>query len=408
MNQSITKISIVAIILSLWWESLELSFVIAFLVLLLNFRAKLSRGIFTVVFLMLLLTGIGFLGIFSAQDAYGFIKDLVYFTRPLLVMLATYFCVRKLDNKADFFNLIVLCGFGLAFIHLLQIGIGLLQYKPSLDKFRGLFGRLNHVEMIALFLVICIKQLPVKKSRFKIIYQFFVLCLAVSFMLYFSRTMMVVLLLMVISYFGYLKLNARGAIALVVLMIFAGGFAIFLNNYDPTKAEDSGIVNSFLAKMKNSYSEAFEPIEFDMYKQDRRELWPRWRAFEANLVFTQVDEEKKWIQGKGFGSTVDVGFEIRLDGEEIQHLPTVHNGMSYVYMKTGILGIILYLSIIGVLYLFYYKKEDHPNDLLYNRILVASAFYMFTASMVVTGIFKPYEMVTLLVGGVFALKQFDR
>lgn len=408
MGQKLTKISLVLIILSLWSESLELSFLVASVVLLMSFRAKLSRGIFSVVLFMLLLILIGTTGIFKLQSgAYDFLKDLIYFLRPLMVMLATYFCVRNLDRKVDFFNIIVLCGFGLALIHLLHIGSQIIFIKPSLDRFRGLFGRLNHVEMIALFVVICVKDLPIRKTRFKAVYQFLVLCLVVSFLLYFSRTMMMVIVLMVLAYFGYLKLNARGALAFSILLIFSGAFVLFLANYDPSKERDPGMTTRFLEKMKNSYTEAFEPIEFDPYKMDRRELWTRWRAFEANLVLTQVDKEGKWILGKGFGSTVDVGFEIKLDGEDIRYLPTVHNGMSYVFMKTGLLGILVYLIIIGILYGYYYKEEASPKMMNYNRMLVAVAFYMFTASMVVTGIFKPYEMVTFLIGGIFALKQFD-
>lgn len=408
MGQKLTKILIVLIILSLWSESLELSFLVSSAALLLSFRAKLSRGIFSVVLLMVFLILIGMGGLFTLQSgAYGFVKDLVYFLRPLTVLLATYFCVRKLDRKADFFNLIVMCGFGLALLHLLQIGSQIFFIRPSLDTFRGLFGRLNHVEMIALFLIICVKDLPIKKTRFKVWYQFLVLCLVVSFTLYFSRTMMMVIILMVLAYFGYLKLNARGALAVGILMIISGSFVLFLANYDPSKEQDPGIMTRFLEKMKNSYTEAFEPIDFDPYKQDRRELWPRWRAYEANLVITEVDKEGKWILGKGFGSTVDVGFEIRLDGEEIRNLPTVHNGMTYVYMKTGLLGILVYFIIIGSLYRYYYKEEDHKKEVKYNHMLAAVAFYMFAASMVVTGIFKPYEMVTFLTGGIFALKQFD-
>jgi hypothetical protein len=36
---------------------------------------------------------------------------------------------------------------------------------------------------------------------------------------------------------------------------------------------------------------------------------------------------------------------------------------------------------------------------------VAAGFYMLAATMVVTGIFKPYIMVGFLIGGTFALKM---
>jgi len=122
-------------------------------------------------------------------------------------------------------------------------------------------------------------------------------------------------------------------------------------------------------------------------------------------VVDEVDRQKKWIQGKGFGSTVDAGFELRLNGEMIQHLPTVHNGVAYVYMKTGLIGLLLYFIIFVVLYRYGYLNSKDQDQKSFNSVLVASGFYMLAATMVVTGIFKPYMMVGFLVGGSFALKN---
>jgi len=406
MNQLTAKIGLVAIIIALWAESVELSFVVAFAVLLLHFNARISRGLSQIVLLILAMMAVGTLGIMTRQAGlYGFVKDVVYFLRPLTVMLATYYAVQRLKSKADFYNLIVLVGFGFALFHLLDIGIGLLRYRPNLQKFRELFGKLNHVEMVALFLIACIRDLPVKKTRYTLFYKLAVAALIGSFLLYFSRTMIVVLVLMILAYYGYLKLNARGAVMGLILLAFGAGFAFFLSQYEPDETQPQTVLTGFLAKIKNSYTETFEPIKFDTYLKDRRSLWPRWRAYEANLVLTEVDRERKWLQGKGFGSTVDAGFELRLNGEMIQHLPTVHNGVAYVYMKTGILGLLLYFTIFLVLYSYNYRTSKDQSEKAYNGVLVAAGFYMLAASMVVTGIFKPYMMVGFLIGGSFALKR---
>ena len=406
MNQLTAKIGLVAIIIALWAESVELSFVVAFAVLLLHFNARISRGLSQIVLLILAMMAVGTLGIMTRQAGlYGFIKDIVYFLRPLTVMLATYYAVQRLKSKSDFYNLIVLVGFGFALFHLLDIGIGLLRYRPNLQKFRELFGKLNHVEMVALFLIACIRDLPIKKTRYTLFYKLAVAALIGSFLLYFSRTMIVVLVLMILAYYGYLKLNARGAIMGLILLAFGAGFAFFLSQYEPDETQPQTVLTGFLAKIKNSYTETFEPIKFDTYLKDRRSLWPRWRAYEANLVLTEVDRERKWLQGKGFGSTVDAGFELRLNGEMIQHLPTVHNGVAYVYMKTGILGLLLYFTIFLVLYSYNYRTPKDQSEKAYNGVLVAAGFYMLAATMVVTGIFKPYMMVGFLIGGSFALKS---
>jgi len=406
MNQLTAKIGLVAIIIALWAESVELSFVVAFAVLLLHFNARISRGLSQIVLLIFAMMAVGTFGIMTRQAGlYGFVKDVVYFLRPLTVMLATYYAVQRLKSKADFYNLIVLVGFGFALFHLLDIGIGLLRYRPNLQKFRELFGKLNHLEMVALFLIACIRDLPVKKTRYTLFYKLAVAALIGSFLLYFSRTMIVVLVLMILAYYGYLKLNARGAVMGLILLAFGAGFAFFLSQYEPDETQPQTVLTGFLAKIKNSYTETFEPIKFDTYLKDRRSLWPRWRAYEANLVLTEVDRERKWLQGKGFGSTVDAGFELRLNGEMIQHLPTVHNGVAYVYMKTGILGLLLYFTIFLVLYSYNYRTPEDQSQKSYHGVLVAAGFYMLAATMVVTGIFKPYMMVGFLIGGSFALKN---
>jgi hypothetical protein len=406
MNQLTAKIGLVAIIIALWADSVELSFVVALGVLLLHFNGRISRGLLQIALLIVAMLVVGTHGIITRQAGiYGFFKDIVYFLRPLTVMLATYYTVQKLKSKADFYNLIALVGFVSALIHLLDIGIGLLQYRPNLEKFRGLFGKLNHVEMLALFLIACIRDLPIKKTRFTLLYKLAVAALIVSFFLYFSRTMIVVLLLMILAYYGYLKLNARSVAMGLVLLAVGAGFVFFLSQYNPEEAKNQTVLTSFLAKVKNSYSETFQPIEFDTYLNDRRSLWPRWRAYEASLVIKEVDQERKWLQGKGFGSTVNAGFEIRLNGKMIQHLPTVHNGIAYVYMKTGVVGLFFYFTIFIVLYFYNFKTPKDQSHKSYNSVLVAAGFYMLAATMVVTGIFKPYIMVDFLIGGTFALKM---
>ena len=121
MNQLLTKSGLVAMILALWAESVELSFVVALVVLLWHFNGRLSKGLSQMAMLILALIAIGSLGLLSMQAGlYGFVKDLVYFLRPLTVLLATYYSVQRLDRKEDFYNLIVLAGFGFALFHLLD------------------------------------------------------------------------------------------------------------------------------------------------------------------------------------------------------------------------------------------------------------------------------------------------
>ena len=67
MNQLTAKIGLVAIIIALWAESVELSFVVALAVLLLHFNGRMSKGLSQIVLLILAMMAVGSLGIFTRQ-----------------------------------------------------------------------------------------------------------------------------------------------------------------------------------------------------------------------------------------------------------------------------------------------------------------------------------------------------
>ncbi|MCW5519955.1 hypothetical protein J1N09_08910 [Aureitalea sp. L0-47] len=407
MGQWIYNICLVLLIWSLQKANIELSFAVAAFVTVISFRRMLSSRAALLILILFVLVIIGSISVFNPEnDYYYFIKDLIYYTRPILVITAGYFLTMRFRSKMTFLNILVLMGFYYAVMHLLSFVIYFNIIPGHTSGIRNIFGRYNHVETVALFIIICVKGLPIKKTRYKIFYQALVACLVLSFLLYFSRTMIMVLVLGSLAYFGYLKLNRRGTIALVVMAMIGAGFALFLSNYDP-KTENPGVVDSFLLKIKNSVDESFSVGNINVQDLDRRALWKHWRAYEALKVYEEADKGKYWLVGQGFGSTVDIGFEARLDGELTQHLSLTHNGFAYLYMKTGVLGLIVYLIAVLYLYTFSYTPRRRTIADIGNNILVMTAFYILITTFVVTGLFKPYDMAALLIGGAFAFKQLE-
>lgn len=407
MAQWIYKLCLVVLIWSLQKANVELSFVVAVVITAVTFRKRVSSLAALFILFLLSLVIIGCLTVFNPEnDYYYFTKDLTYFLRPIFVLLAGYFITMRLENKREFFNILVLMGFYYAVMHLLKIVVNFSIIPLDTNRMRTYFGRYNHVETIALVILICVRELPMKRSRFKFFYQIMVACLVVSFILYFSRTMIMVVFAMSLAYYGYFRLNQKGAVALAILLIIGSGFAMFLSAYQPDSEAGQGM--DFLGKLKNSFAESFTLGGIDINNKDRRELWKHWRAYEASVVYKEVGETGQWLTGEGFGSTIDIGFEAKLDGEMTQHLSLTHNGYAYLYMKTGLLGLLIYFIMTLYLYSFAYsvKKKD-PAINIGNNILVACTFYILISSFVVTGIFKPYDMATLLIGGAFALKQVN-
>ncbi len=407
MAQWFYKLCLVVLIWSLQKANVELSFVVAVAVSILCFRKRLSGAAALYALILFALVLLGSISVFSPEnDYYFFIKDLGYFLRPIFVVLAGYFITMRLNDKRSFLNIIVLMGFYFAVMHLFKMAVNFTIIPSDTTRIRTYFGRYNHVETIALVILICVKELPMKRTRYKFFYQILVACLVLSFLLYFSRTMFMVVILMALAYYGYLKLNQKSAIVLGGLLIIGSLFAAYLSAYQP-EVENGVVVDSFMSKLKNSFDESFSLKNVDINSKDRRILWKHWRAYEAHMVYAEVAKDNLYWTGQGFGSTVDIGFEAKLDGEMTQHLSLTHNGFAYLYLKTGLLGLLIYMFMALYLYSFAYAptKKSLPN--LGNKLLVACTFYILISSFVVTGIFKPYDMATLLIGGAFAFKQLN-
>ncbi|MEM7085941.1 MAG: hypothetical protein AAF489_07155 [Bacteroidota bacterium] len=405
MAQWFYKLCLIALIWSLQKANVELSFGVSLAVAVLCFRKNISSSAALLLILLFGLVLIGSITVLNPEnDYYYFTKDLVYFLRPMTVIASGYFITMRLENKRSFLNIIVLMGFYFAFMHLFKMAANFTIIPADTTRIRTYFGRYNHVESLALIIIICVKELPMKKSRYKFFYQVMVAMLAVSFLFYFSRTMILVVISMSMAYYGYLKLNQKSAIVLAGMLILGSIGIAILSNYEPEK-ENGVVVDSFFSKLKNSFDESFSLKNVDVTSLDRRVLWKHWRAYEAHMVYGEVDKAEQWLTGQGFGSTVDIGFEAKLDGEMTQHLSLTHNGFAYLYLKTGIFGLIIYFLMVLYLYSFAYASQRNKLQIIGNNLLVACTFYILISSFVVTGIFKPYDMATLVIGGAFALKQ---
>ena len=149
-------------------------------------------------------------------------------------------------------------------------------------------------------------------------------------------------------------------------------------------------------------------MDIEKIKLDKRDLWKHWRGYEAQTAIKMLNDDGfvSWGIGKGFGALVDLGVEVQLSGEDVRYIPILHNGFVYVLFKTGILGLLFYLFYVSYLYSFYRAKSADDQIFRMNRLLVGCSFYVFFSSLVVTGIFKPYDFSSLLIGSIFALKGF--
>ena len=399
MIQLLHKIFLVSLVLSLSSLSIELSFITSIVVLMFCTTKMINPHVLVFSLLILVVNIIGFFSTnWFEHTSYDLLKDIIYFIRPLIVLLASYFVVKKINTLNYVFNIVVIIGLFFAVKHLLILILNSGSIITYLD-IRRLGGKHNHVELIALIFILFTPFVSVYKKRMRIIK----IVLLVSILLYISRTMFLVFLIFYMAYKGYLILNRRFFKGVLILGLASIIFGLVISNIDTTR--DSVGINQFIYKTQNSFSELFAPLDINEVKKDRRLLWEHWRAYEALKAIEQTTESGvlAWLFGNGSGSQVDLGTYVYLDGNRFTEVPSIHNGYVYILFKTGILGLGFY--VLSVLIMFFTHQKSNPRHAVLNNMIIASCLYLIFTSFVVTGFFRVGEFSMFLFGILLATRD---
>lgn len=402
MPQYVYKLCLILLVFFLSSYSIELSFLTSVFVILISFKQKVSSNFFQIV---LLVSVVAFIGVISTffelpYPIIDIIKDVIYFIRPAAILLASYFVVTSIKSISFVFNTVVILALTFALIHLFIIIINI----GNIDSYvylRSLGGKQNHIEIVALVFLFFTPYTSVFKKNRKLI----TFIITLSFLLYLSRTMFIILFLYFLGYKGYLFLNKRlikGSMVFLLISIIIG---IVMSNVETNR--DSTGLKAFIYKTQNSFTELFETVDTDKIRRDKRKLWEHWRAYEAQKAIQQLDKNgiKAWTLGLGFGSQIELETKVRLDGKFFTEVPSIHNGFVFVLFKTGLLGFTFYLVLIIYMFLKFQKFRDEKNDTLFNRLIVATSLYVFFNSFVIAGFYRPGEFSLFLFAILLASKE---
>lgn len=404
MPQYIYKISLVLLVVFLSTYSIELSFLTSILVLVLSISNKINSNLLFSVILITLVAIVGFISSLGLKyPFYDVLKDIIYFIRPITILLASYFVVKCVKSKHYVFNVVIYVALFFAIKHLAIILLNIGEID-SYIYLRGLGGKQNHIEIVALiFLFFTPFRIPFK-SYDKLISPVITFIIFSSFVLYLSRTMYVVLFIFFLGHKGYLFLNKRLIKGLFIFAILSIIVGVSISNVDISR--DSTGVKAFIYKTQNSFSELFETFDTKKILKDRRFLWEHWRAYEAQKALEQINENgiKAWLMGLGFGAQIYLDTYVFLDGKRFTEVPSIHNGLINIIFKTGIIGFVFYVLFIIYIYINNQKFGHKGSNILFNKLLVATSLYMFFNSFVISGFFRPGEFSMFLYGILIASK----
>src|SRR5690606_23501786 len=163
MDQKIYKTLFVLLILSLFSARVEVSFVMAIIAAILSFSSLIHKQLMYIVSLLSLILMIGLIGVFCQDnELLTYIKDIVYYSRPIIVLIASYNLIKRINDKEYLFTSIIVLGFIYAIIHVIKIAININNISSVVDI--RIFGdRYNHVELIALIFILTLKNIRIRK-----------------------------------------------------------------------------------------------------------------------------------------------------------------------------------------------------------------------------------------------------
>jgi hypothetical protein len=387
--------------------SLEVNTIL--LTLIAAFLIVLNKGLFfkkdfelLSLLVFIILIGI-FSSIFNSPKLYDFIRDLLYFTKPIILILIGYSATRLIRDWKFIFKIIIYLGLCYATFHIIHTLVYIDYSNASVSKIRNTSGLSNIIEIFSIALIILGNKVPslrvILKKRLR---MFFLTILFMSFFLYFSRTMLIGLIFLLLGVLNYLKLNRKGLKYGFIFLILVGGLYTYLYNTEVDRLGNA--FESFLYKIKIAPAEVFSP-SLDI--NNKAALWDHWRAYEAFCAFQGLNESPlAYIHGKGIGALVDLKFSASISSEgKIRYIPILHNGYVFILFKTGILGLFLYLVFLFKLYFQAYQKTENIEVKYFGNLLSGTALYLIISSLIITGLYNLVEETTLLLGVFMALKS---
>ncbi len=353
--------------------------------------------------LLFLMIGFGFFsGVFRSYTNLNILKDFLHYLKPVLMLLAGYLVAKKVGSSRFIIKTILFVALISAIRHIITFLV-LVDFSDfDINKLRYEAGLGTFIELLALIFLVASKKYGIldvyKKKGVKEILLFIFL---ISFILYFSRTMLLGLVVILITVFGYTKLNVKGikyvsGVLIIVALLYTVLFNVKL---DPDKPGIEG----FFYKIRNAPLEMFSSPE-GYNPQDHKRIFDRWRAYEAKMALQQMGENNlNYLFGKGFGSLVDLKFVAPLNDDGMRFIPIIHNGYIYIFFKTGAIGLLIYMVFLVSLYFQSYKKSLSINEAALRNIISSFGVYYFVSSFVITGIYNLEEPSTFILGSLLFL-----
>ncbi|MCZ8144481.1 hypothetical protein [Flavobacterium sp.] len=385
-----------------YFNNYELTFFIWFLTVSLTLRTNYSINIINQILCFLGIIIISLVSSFFYEfTVYNFIRDFTYLLKPIFGLLLGYQICKRYSNNNPLY-LIIRTGVFLAILHLIIVAFSFIFLTVrDINGLRYYAGYFSDFEVYGLVFLFFSKQLGIEISESK--RKKYILLLAVSSMFYLSRTNFIQFVLMFMALKGYFTINKR---AITVLATFAVATILLYSAilYVNPKRNGPGI-EAFLYKVKIAPT---EPFKTKINKEDYKDFNDNYRSLENILTINQMTAEDKStiIFGKGMGSEVKLHAEVMLDGVVFSKISILHNGFMTIFLKSGLLGVVLLILSIVLLYRnCFYQNPMFKNI---NYFFIGTILFLFISYWVFMGFYFKADTKSILIGLMIAYVENKR
>jgi hypothetical protein len=359
-----------------------------------SFSVKFLKHVFPFLVLLVFSLVVGF---FYNYKAFYVIKDIFHFLKPMVGIVLGYIIFKKVDNFRLFIKTVVITGILSALIHF-YILLFIVNFRGGIEDLRE-FTRDNFLELFSLFFLVFYKKFEGTPILSKKIYTWAaIIFLTISNILYFSRTMIIMAGIMVISVYGLTKITKQ-TVRLFALFV-VGVVLLYSYLYSANIGRGKPGIEGFLYKVKMAPEEVFQ-TRID--RDNKAQLWDHWRGYEAKRAIALMeDQPESFVFGTGLGSVINLKFYAPLTGDKkgIRYISELHNGYMYILYKTGAIGMLIYLFIMFRWYGYIYKKLTLVN------VLISSIGLIYVLSTVtITGLYNTRDVIIIIIGGALAFSR---
>ncbi len=378
----------------------EATFALWSFVILVTLRRKYSFSILGYIgYFALILLIATLVGTFKQADVrtYDFIRDITYLLKPILGLLAGYqLCKPHLRNPMN--TLVYVAGL-IAAVHLLVIAHAFLFYNVrNINDLRMYGGYFSDYEIYALIFLMFRNRFGIDISGRNA--KMLMILIGVSAFLYLARTNFIQFVVLYMAMKGYLKLTTRSvAVIASVVALSVIGYALIYNS-NPRRGAKG--LEAFFYKIKVA---PMEPFKTRVNADDWVDFNDNYRSYENILTIRQVSNKgtAAVILGEGLGSSIDLKREVWLQTSMMRYIPFLHNGFMTVFLKAGLLGVLIYF--LSISYFWKSRPTAIPVVSEINLLLYGTGFFLIISNWVFLGFYNLFDTKTLLVGFLFAYRE---